>query len=166
MTSVKKYSRYKKGHTDYYHRGKTLTNYHSIIRLKLIKKVNYYIAGLYQTTQLNQPDVCLGYFESRWLRNKDNKKIGHNLIALKEFGKVIGKQINRIYISKELSKKLILDLGRRKKICYMPFISGILCTLNEQFRPYFAVSQKILSETLHEANAQCAVFYSEDKKSK
>lgn len=132
MKSVNNRQRAKKGRTDYYHRKRLLTQYQNYTRVRFGKKLNYYYVGLYQTEDPSRPDRCLFYAESRWIRC-NGQTVHTNLNTSFEFSRLCALKFNEL----NLERDLILDLSRRKRIQYKPFLFGLLQNLSPQLRQRF-----------------------------
>ena len=116
--------------TNYYTRYKTLTNYDKILRLTFYKNRKFMVAGLYYTSTLKQPDICLKSYDSRVLLKDFKASDTQYLKQLSrevQFGKLIGKDFNELLktFSKQFKdRKLILDVCARKKRRFFAFVEG------------------------------------------
>ena len=134
MNNQKPLSRRKRSKiTNYYHRYKTLKNYDQIVRLVLYKRGRTLNAGIYNTEDLEKPDVCLKSWDSRvLLKDFEPKKIPYSIGIQREinFGKRIAKTVNLLLEEDQRfnlvvnKKRLVLDLGDRKRRRFEPFVVG------------------------------------------
>ena len=126
MKSLRHRLRYKQGKTDYYIRKKLISGTQNYTRIRYGKKSNYIYVGLHQTLTPDKPDVSLYYFESRWLR-REGKICKPNRETAYVVGSYLAKKLNQ-----NRDRKYVLDLGRQKKICYVPFLAGLIKNLSPE----------------------------------
>ena len=128
MKSTNNRKRAKEGRTDYHHRKKMITNFPNVTRIVFGKKCKYYYMGLYNTESPSKPDLCIYYAESRMMR-KNGSPVISNVDLSYHFGKLVSAKFD----SSIIKEKLVLDLGRRKRIVYKPFLMGLLSGLDDVF---------------------------------
>lgn len=99
--------------TDYYHRRKMLSSKYNLLRVNFGKKNNYFYCSFINTPDLRKPDRCYGYFESRWIVSDQPLKM--NVTTAQIFGALLREKLKETHL-KLKTDKVILDLGRRKKL--------------------------------------------------
>lgn len=135
MNNLANRKRRKIGVTDYYHRKKTLTNHKKILRLCFGKKNKYFYCALIRTHDVAKSDLCLNYFESRWIE----PTVKNNRCTAYLFGQMVSKTVEErleSLLKEEPDMKLVLDLGRRKKLATgFWFYEGVCSFLPASLRP-------------------------------